>query len=69
MHLKLEGIQGNFEILDGSPADALCEFADQHQVDMIVVGSSGHSGFKKFFVGSVSEKVTKNAHCPVLIVK
>ncbi|WP_158598231.1 universal stress protein [Falsibacillus albus] len=67
--LETRGVHGEFEILDGSPADSISEFADREQVDLIVMGNSGHSGLKKFFIGSVSEKVTKHAHCPVLIVK
>ncbi|RDI47911.1 universal stress protein [Falsibacillus pallidus] len=67
--METRGIHGDVEILEGSPAEALCEYAESSGVDLIVVGNSGHSGIKKFFVGSVSEKVVKHSHCPVLVAK
>lgn len=43
--------------------------AEEHQADMIVMGSHGSSGFKEIFVGSNTEKVVRNATVPVLVVK
>ncbi|PLT31256.1 hypothetical protein CUU66_03515 [Peribacillus deserti] len=58
-----------FEVLDGNPAESICRFAQENQVDLLVVGSSGKSGLKKFFTGSVSEGIVKEAPCSVLIAK
>lgn len=43
--------------------------AEEHQANMIVMGSHGSSGFKEIFVGSNTEKVVRNATVPVLVVK
>ena len=40
-----------------------------HKADLIVMGSTGASGFKEFFTGSNSEEVVRMASCPVLVVK
>lgn len=50
----------------GSPAQAIVEEAEQF--DMIVMTTHGRTGFTRFFLGSVSEKVLRTAHIPVLIV-
>ncbi|WP_407380068.1 universal stress protein [Methanobrevibacter sp.] len=55
-------------IKEGSPAKSILEVASEEEVDLIVIGSSGKSGFDRFILGSVSEKVVHTAKCPVLIV-
>ncbi len=45
------------------------EVAEEHQADLVVMGSHGSSGFKEFMIGSNAEKVIRNAEIPVLIVK
>jgi len=53
----------------GHVAESLCEYAQDHQVDMIVIGTRGHSSFKKLLLGSVSTQVANHAHCPVTLVR
>ena len=55
-------------IREGSPAKSILDVASEEDVDLIVIGSSGNSGFDRFILGSVSEKVVHTAKCPVLIV-
>ncbi|AWM13957.1 universal stress protein UspA [Flavobacterium sediminis] len=43
--------------------------AEEHKVDLIVMGSHGASGFQEMFIGSNSEKVVRNSEIPVLIIK
>ena len=57
------------EILEGVPANEIVEFAEKKRADIIVMGTSGKTGLDRFLLGSVAEKVIRNAHCPVLIVK
>jgi nucleotide-binding universal stress UspA family protein len=45
------------------------DVAQEHEADLIVMGSHGASGIKEFFVGSNTEKVVRNAEIPVLVVK
>jgi nucleotide-binding universal stress UspA family protein len=57
------------EIRSGDPALLLLQVAEEEGVDLIVVGSHGQSATERFFLGSVSEKVLRHAHCSVLIVR
>ena len=67
--LTPHGVDANYIHLSGSEAKRICEYAKEIQADMVVVGSSGKSGMKKWVLGSVSEKVTQNCETSVLVVK
>lgn len=56
-------------IRQGDPAEKIIETAQKMKVDMIVTGSHGRHGAKKFLLGSVSAKVVDYARCSVLVVK
>ncbi|WP_026994981.1 universal stress protein [Flectobacillus major] len=43
--------------------------AERTDIDLIVMGSEGASGWKEFLDGSNSESVVRHAHCPVLVIK
>ena len=53
----------------GHPASEICDYADEHGVDLIVVGSHGRTGIKRVLLGSVSRAVSSSADCPVLIAR
>ena len=53
----------------GQPADAIVEYADTHDIDLIVMGTHGRGGVEKMWLGSVTEKVLRKAHCPVLALR
>lgn len=55
-------------IKEGSPAKSILEVAKEEDVDLIVMGSSGKSGFDRFIMGSVADKVVNSAKCAVLII-
>jgi nucleotide-binding universal stress UspA family protein len=63
------GLEAEAVILKGNPAEKIIDFAEEHEVDMIVVGSLGKSGIERFMTGSVAEKVFRNAKVPVLVVR
>lgn len=48
-------------------AGAIVSEAAESQADLVVIGSSGKGAWRRFFSGSVSEKVAREAPCPVLI--
>jgi nucleotide-binding universal stress UspA family protein len=48
---------------------AIIDYAERGNVDLIVVGTRGKSGFKKVLLGSVAEDIVTYAYCPVLVVK
>jgi len=53
----------------GSPADQIVRYAEHHGIDLIVVGTHGHSGVTSVLLGSVAEKVVRTAPCPVVTVR
>ncbi|WP_407413849.1 universal stress protein [Methanobrevibacter sp.] len=55
-------------VREGSPAKVILEVAREENVDLIVMGSSGKSGFDRFIMGSVADKVVNSAKCAVLVV-
>jgi nucleotide-binding universal stress UspA family protein len=57
------------KLLEGKPSTEIVKAAEQGCYDLIVVGSQALGGIKKFFWGSLSERVANEANCPVLIVK
>src|ERR687892_1774081 len=48
---------------------SIVDYAERENVDLIVIGTRGRTGFKKMLLGSVASDVVTYAHCPVLIVK
>ncbi|WP_456271960.1 universal stress protein [Bacillus sp. AK031] len=67
--LESRGIHANYELLTGSEAESICNYANDNNIDIIVVGSSNKTGIKKWFLGSVSEKISHNCSSSILIVK
>jgi nucleotide-binding universal stress UspA family protein len=59
-----------FDAVGGPAASALIDYAKGHHrtFDLIVTGSHGRRGFRRFFLGSVAEKIAKHAPCSVLVV-
>jgi nucleotide-binding universal stress UspA family protein len=65
---KLDPRVGTVAVAVGSPADEILAHAAAKQADAIVLGSHGHSVVRRFVLGSVADRVTRGASCPVLIV-
>ena len=53
----------------GQVAEQICEFAEQNECDLIVLGTRGQSTFTKLLLGSVSQQVINHAPCPVTLVR
>lgn len=56
-------------LLEGHPFDELILYAQQNEIDMIVLGIHGHSLLEQFLVGSTTDRVISRAPCPVLAVR
>src|SRR5262245_38664262 len=50
----------------GTAASEIVNYADQHNIDLIVIGTHGRGGLKRGFMGSVAEAVVRDAPCRVL---
>ena len=65
---ETSGIKFHGIVREGSPAKTILEVAKEEDIDLIVIGSSGKSGFDRFIMGSVAEKVVNAAKCAVLVI-
>lgn len=55
-------------IRSGSPADSILEFAEQHEIDLVAMGTHGRRGLDRLMVGSTTERVLRKARCAVLAI-
>lgn len=55
-------------VLSGTPAQALLDYVDKRDIDLIVMGTHGRTGLDRYLLGSVTEKIVRLADVPVLTV-
>lgn len=78
----LQGIKETFEAEDiavvtdiiidytqNNPAMKICNYAEEHDADLIIAGSRGLGSVRKFLLGSVSNSIVQHAELPILIIK
>ena len=49
--------------------ESIIDYATRKNIDLIVIGTRGRTGLKRFFMGSVANGVIQHAHCSVLVVR
>lgn len=67
--LRESNISYKVIILHGTPGLEIVKYANEQQVDLVVIGSRGLNSLQEMVLGSVSHKVMKRVNCPALIVK
>ena len=55
------------KVVTGLPSESIVKVAEEENVDLIIIASSGKSGLHRFVIGSVAEEVLKNADMDVLL--
>jgi nucleotide-binding universal stress UspA family protein len=63
------GFQFERRIARGSAAEVILRTIHELDADMVVLGTHGRTGLSRLLMGSVAERVLRQAPCPVLIVK
>jgi type IV pilus assembly protein PilB len=53
----------------GTPHREICRYAQEHKIDLIVMGTHGRTGLAHLTIGSVAERVLRGAPCPVIVVR
>lgn len=53
----------------GAAEAGILRYAKEHEIDMIVMGTHGHSGLAHLMLGSIAEKVVRKSPCPVMTVR
>ena len=67
--IRAAGVEVEVFALQGDPADAILDVAEERGSDLIIVGNKGMTGAKRFLLGSVPNKVSHHAPCSVLIIR
>ena len=66
----LEGIPGDSQLLrDKSTVTAMCDWADMHHVDLVVLGTHGLTGLRRMLLGSIAERVVRHAPCSAMVIR
>jgi nucleotide-binding universal stress UspA family protein len=66
---RKEGIEVQTHPVEGEPAEAILNIAEDTKADLIVVGNKGMTGARRFLLGSVPNNVSHHAPCSVIIVR
>ena len=66
---NLAGMNVQREVRQGAPFYEIIRLAKEKNIDLIVMGTHGHTGLTHVLLGSVTEKVVRKAPCPVLTVR
>ncbi|GEM87259.1 universal stress protein [Meiothermus granaticius] len=65
---KEQGVTLHVHRRVGHPAEVLVRYAEEAHSDLIVLGRRGLTAVQRWMLGSVSERVLRYAHCPVMVV-
>jgi nucleotide-binding universal stress UspA family protein len=57
------------EVFFGNPWSGVCDYAAQHDIDLVIVSTHGRTGLERVLTGSTAERIVQHAPCPVLTVK
>ncbi len=66
---RLERFQIHRDVREGTPFYEIVRYAKEQNIDLIIMGTHGHTGLTHMLLGSVTEKVVRKAPCPVLTVR
>lgn len=62
-------VRFEIRVVSGTPDDDVLRMAGELQADLIVMGTHGRKGWRHIVLGSVAERVVREAHCPVLTIR
>jgi len=63
------GTEIKLKVIDGYANTSINAYAEDHHIDLIVIGHSAKSGFLGMLMGSTAETVAKHAKCDVLVMR
>jgi nucleotide-binding universal stress UspA family protein len=66
---KVDHVKVSFDIQYGAVPTVVQEYIKEHEIDLVIMGSTGASGFKEYFIGSNAERVVRLSSVPVLVIK
>ena len=66
---RTAGVDTVDEVVQGAPHRTIVDYADERDVDVIVMATHGREGLDRYLLGSVTEKVVRTTPVPVLTVR
>lgn len=63
------GVEASYLIWEGEPGESIVAAADAEGADLIVMGTRGLGKMGRLILGSVSDAVIRQGHCPVVVVR
>ncbi|MGQ3327795.1 MULTISPECIES: universal stress protein [Halorubrum] len=66
---SLDGIDVTTAVVMGTPHSAILQYADDNDIDIVVMGTHGRTGVERYLLGSVTEKVVRLSDPPVVTVR
>lgn len=67
--VRKAGFKADSRVVENEVRTGILDVAAEWHADLIVLGSHGEKGLRKFLLGSVAEFVARHAHCSVLVVR
>lgn len=67
--LAKDGVKVDTVVRVGSPVDEINKIAAERRADLIIMGTHGRTGIRRLVAGSVTEKVVRVSHVPVLTIR
>lgn len=65
---SIPDVKIEYKAVNGHATETIVDAAQSMHADLIVMGTFGRTGFRRFFLGSVADHVLRRAPCPVLVV-
>ena len=66
---ELEGVIVEPVLLEGNPVDELIRYAEENEMDIIIMGTLGRTGIKRLLLGSVAGNVVRHSKVPIMVVR
>jgi nucleotide-binding universal stress UspA family protein len=67
--ISIENAVLQYEVIEGSVAENLADWAEKNDVDLIIIASHGRSGISRWMMGSIAERILHSVCVPVLMIR
>ena len=66
--LRGEGIQVESAVMEGYAHEKILEYAKENEIDLVAISTHGYGGFKRMFLGSVTDRIVRSGQLSVLVI-
>ena len=66
---RYDGVSVKPEVITGTPAESIADYATKNSIELIVIATHGRSGVSRWALGSVADRILHSACIPVLMVR